>query len=73
MVSGNLSAVVTMRCFLKYNALYEAGLQHDILNLLHIENLKADIAVKVNNVLSEQFSVINLVMQGSVANNAIIN
>ena len=31
------------------NALYEAGLQHDILNLLYIENETADIAVKVHN------------------------
>ena len=61
-----------MKCFDKLwleasiNALYEAGLQHDILNLLYIENEKADIAVKVNNVLSKRFSVQNLVMQGSV-------
>ena len=61
-----------MKCFDKLwleasiNALYEAGLQYDILNLLYIENEKADIAVKVNNVLSKRFSVRNLVMQGSV-------
>ena len=61
-----------MKCFDKLwleasiNALYEAGLQHDILNLLYIENEKADIAVKVNNIQSKRFSVRNVVMQGSV-------
>ena len=48
------------------NALYEAGLQHDILNLLYIENETADIAVKVNNVLTDIFKVNKVVMQGSV-------
>ena len=48
------------------NALYEAGLQHDLLNLLYIENENADIAVKVNNVLTDRFMVNKVVMQGSV-------
>ena len=48
------------------NALYEAGLQHDLLNLLYIENENADIAVKVNNVLTDRFIVNKVVMQGSV-------
>ena len=33
------------------NALYEAGLQHDILNLLYLENEKANLTVKINNVV----------------------
>ena len=48
------------------NALYEAGLQHDILNLLYIENETADIAVKVNYFLTDRFKVNKVVMQGSV-------
>ena len=30
------------------NALFDAGLQHDMLNLLYIENKNAKVAVKVN-------------------------
>ena len=61
-----------MKCFDKWwlessiNALYEAGLQHDILNLLFIENDKANNGVKVNYILSKRFAVRKVVMQGSV-------
>ena len=48
------------------NALYEAGINHDHLNLLYIENKQAQIAVKINNKLSARISVSDLVMQGSV-------
>jgi hypothetical protein len=48
------------------NSLYEAGLKSDILNLLYIENKKANIAVKVNGKLSRRTPVKHVVMQGSV-------
>jgi hypothetical protein len=48
------------------NSLYENGLTSDKLNLLYIENIKAEVAVKVNNGLSKRFPVHNVVMQGSV-------
>ena len=48
------------------NSLYENGLKNDQLNLLYIENINAEVAVKVNNGLSQRFPVNNVVMQGSV-------
>ena len=61
-----------MKCFDKLwleasiNALYEAGLKCDILNVLYEENKSADIAVKVNSSLSERIILNKVVMQGSV-------
>ena len=48
------------------NALYEAGINHDHLNLLYIENKQAQIAVKINDKLSARIRVRDLGMQGSV-------
>ena len=48
------------------NALFDAGLDNDKLNLLYIENKNANIAVKVNNKLSMRISVKDVIMQGSV-------
>ena len=48
------------------NALYEAGLNSDYLNLLYIENQTAQIAVKLNNNISKRIPVKNVVMQGSI-------
>ena len=48
------------------NALYDAGLNNDMLYLLHNENIKAKIAVKVNGGISESVVVNNVEMQGSV-------
>ena len=49
----------TEKCFAKLwlqaciNALYDAGIDNDHLNLLYIENKNAKIAVKVNGMVSE--------------------
>ena len=43
------------------NALYEAGITHDQLNLLHIENNTVNIAVKSNGKLSTRINVRNVV------------
>jgi hypothetical protein len=48
------------------NALFEAGLNSDLLNLLYLENQNARIAVKVNNHLTERINVKSVEMQGSV-------
>ena len=48
------------------NALYEAGINHDHLNLLYIENKQAQIAIKINDKLSARIKVSDIVMQGSV-------
>ena len=48
------------------NALYDAGLKCDMLDLLYIENLKAKIAVKVNGDISKRVVVNSVEMQGSV-------
>ena len=48
------------------NAIYEAGLQNDMLNLLYIENKNAQIAVKVDNKTSRRINVQNVEIQGSV-------
>ena len=48
------------------NVLHEAGLKSDMLNMLHNENVKAKIAVKVNGGISRRVVVNNVEMQGSV-------
>ena len=48
------------------NALYEAGIRSDLLNLLYIENETAKIAVKVNGQLTKRVNVKNVEIQGSV-------
>ena len=48
------------------NALHEAGLKNDMLNLLSQESKDAEIAIKVNDRLSTRFNVKNVIMQGSV-------
>ena len=48
------------------NALFDAGIDNEKLNLLYIENKNATIAVKVNNKLSMRISVADVIMQGSV-------
>ena len=48
------------------NSLYDAGLQNDMLNILYIENKNIQIAVKVNDKLSERINVKNVELQGSV-------
>ena len=48
------------------NALYEAGITNDTLNLLYLENKNAQIAIKVNNKLTKRVLVKDVVMQGSV-------
>ena len=45
------------------NALYEAGLKSDVLNLLYNKNENADIAIKVR---TERINLKKIVMQGSV-------
>ena len=47
------------------NALYENGLDN-LLNLLYLENKEAEIAIKVNNKLTERVKVSDIIMQGSV-------
>ena len=59
-------------CFDKFwlqaciNSPFEAGLTNEKLNLLYIENRNAQIAIKVNNKLSTQINVKDVIMQGSV-------
>ena len=48
------------------NALYEAGLKSDMLNLLYLENKRANVAIKVNGQLTRRISLTNMEMQGSV-------
>ena len=48
------------------NALFKAGLNNDMLNLLYLENLKAKVAIKINNGITERVPVKNVEMQGSV-------
>ena len=48
------------------NALFDAGLTNDTLNLLYLENKNAQIAIKVNNKLTKRISVKDVIMQGSV-------
>ena len=47
------------------NALYEAGITNDHLNMLYIEKRNAQIAVKINDKLSSRISVQDVIMQGS--------
>ena len=48
------------------NSLYDAGIQSDMLNILHNENVKAKVAVKINGGISNCIVVNNVEMQGSV-------
>ena len=48
------------------NSLYEAGMTNNMLNLLHLENEKARVAVKVNNRLTKSITVTDVELQGSV-------
>jgi hypothetical protein len=48
------------------NALYEAGIKCDLLNLLYIENKNAKIAVKANGQLTKRVDVKDVEIQGSV-------
>lgn len=48
------------------NALYEAGLKNNKLNLLYLENKNTKVAVKVNNKLTKRFPVKNVELQGSI-------
>ena len=48
------------------NALFEAGVQSELLNLLFIENKAAKIAVKVNGQLTKRIIVKDVEMQGNV-------
>ena len=48
------------------NALFDAGLQHDMLHLLYIKNKNAKVVVKVNNEVSKRVTVKSVEMQGSV-------
>jgi hypothetical protein len=67
-----VQVVDVIKCFDKLwlqdciNALYEAGINNDQLNLLYIENKNAQIAVKVNGKLSSRINVSDVVMQGSI-------
>ena len=48
------------------NALYEAGLNNDKLNILYLENLNSKFAIKIINKLTKLFVVKNVELQGSV-------
>ena len=48
------------------NALYETGLTNNNLNLLYLENKNAKVAIKINNKLTNRFSVQDVELQGSV-------
>ena len=48
------------------NSLYDAGIQSDMLNILHNLNVKAKVAVKINGGISKRVVVNNVEMQGSV-------
>ena len=76
-VNGNESPIQIQvgdvkKCFDKLwlqtttNALYESGLNNDMLNLLYLENKKTKVAVKINNQITERIVVKDLEMQGSV-------
>ena len=47
-------------------SIYEAGLQNDKLPLLFLENRNAQVAVKTCGGISEQASISEIIMQGSV-------
>lgn len=44
------------------NALFEAGLQTDMLNLLYLENRKVKVAIKVNGNLTQRVNLTNIEM-----------
>ena len=48
------------------NALYDAGVQNELLNVLYVENNVAKVAVKVNGKLTKRVVVTNVEMQGGV-------
>ena len=48
------------------NALYEAGLQTDMLNLLYLENRRSKVAIKINGNLTNRVAVSHVELQGSV-------
>ena len=48
------------------NALYDAGVQNELLNVLYVENNVAKVAVKVNGKLTKRVAVTNVEMQGGV-------
>ena len=48
------------------NALFECGLRNDMLSLKFLENVNAQIAIKVNNKLTRRINVQNVEMQGTV-------
>ena len=48
------------------NALYDEGVNNDTLNLLHLENKNAQIAIKINNKLTKRILVKDVIMQRSV-------
>ena len=48
------------------NALFKCGLQNDMLSIMFLLNMNAQIAIKVNNKLTKQTDVQNVEMQGAV-------
>ena len=48
------------------NALFECGLRNDMLSLMFLENVNAQIAIKVNNKLTQRINVQNVEMQETV-------
>ena len=48
------------------NALHDAGITNEHLNLLYIKNKNAEIAVKINGKISQRICVKDVVLQGSV-------
>ena len=48
------------------NDVYDAGLQNDKLNLLFLENVHAQVAIKTSNGKSKRIGIDNIIMQGSV-------
>ena len=48
------------------NTLYNNGLKNDMLNLLYIENKKANIALKFNNRITRRTQIEKIVMQGTI-------
>jgi hypothetical protein len=48
------------------NALFECGLRNNMLSLMFLKNVNAQIAIKVNNKLTRRIDVQNVEMQGTV-------
>ena len=48
------------------NALFEAGLQNDKLNLLYLTNSSAEVAIKISTGITDRATIMNIVMQGTV-------